>query len=207
MVKRSRSRYSYSMLPSKGADTLISTGRTADDNPERDIANSRHRRWNLRLKTYWGYLAFNFLAFLLPALYSTLSKLWVANIDSSHVVTTDVYTYISVVAQVLNDGLPRTAWLIIGDNVTRTLSSRILWRRCESFSEASGGDHEDEHRYEHLLVARSCGGRIRNARIESVLFLGHAHISYLPMRKYFSSPSHGASDSRKSISSSRSFSS
>jgi Na+-driven multidrug efflux pump len=75
---------------------------------------------------YSGSLAFNFLAFLLPALYSTLSKLWVANIDSSHVVTTDVYTYISVVAQVLNDGLPRTAWLIIGDNVTRTLSSRIV---------------------------------------------------------------------------------
>ncbi|KAF4628384.1 hypothetical protein G7Y89_g9768 [Cudoniella acicularis] len=76
-------------------------------------------------QTYWGSLAFNFLAFLLPALYSTLSKLWVANIDSNLVVTTDVYTYISVVAQVLNDGLPRTAWLIIGDNVTRTIPSRI----------------------------------------------------------------------------------
>lgn len=61
----------------------------------------------------------------MPALYSTLSKLWVADIDSSLVVTTDVYTYISVVAQVLNDGLPRTAWLIIGDNVTRTFPSRI----------------------------------------------------------------------------------
>lgn len=30
-----------------------------------------------------------------------------------------------MVAQVLNDGLPRTAWLIIGDRTTRTLSSRI----------------------------------------------------------------------------------
>jgi Na+-driven multidrug efflux pump len=58
-------------------------------------------------------------------LYSTLSKLWVANIDSSQVVTTDVYTYLSVVAQILNDGLPRTAWLIIGDNSTRTPASRI----------------------------------------------------------------------------------
>jgi hypothetical protein len=74
---------------------------------------------------YEGSLAFNLLAFLLPALYSTLSKLWVANINSSLVVTTDVYTYISVVANVLNDGLPRTAWLIIGDKSTRTMSSRI----------------------------------------------------------------------------------
>jgi hypothetical protein len=72
-----------------------------------------------------GSLWFNLLAFLLHALYSTLSKLWVANIDSSLVVTTDVYTYISVVAQVLNDDFPRTAWLIIGDNVSRTLSSRM----------------------------------------------------------------------------------
>lgn len=74
---------------------------------------------------YIGSLAFNLVAFLLPALYSTLSKLWVANIDSSLVVTTDVYTYISVIANVLNDGLPRTAWLIIGDRSTRSIESRI----------------------------------------------------------------------------------
>ena len=77
------------------------------------------------MSRYWGSLVFNFVTFLLPALYSTLSKLWVANIDSSQVVTADVYTYISVVAQVLNDGLPRTAWLIIGDDSTRRLASRI----------------------------------------------------------------------------------
>ena len=40
-------------------------------------------------------------------------------------VTTDVYTYIGVVANVLNDGLPRSAWLIIGDRTTRTVSSRL----------------------------------------------------------------------------------
>jgi Na+-driven multidrug efflux pump len=80
-------------------------------------ANSRFR--------YSGSLAFNFLAFLLPALYSTLSKLWVANIDASFVATTDVYTYMSTVAEVLNEGLPRTAWLIIGDTATRSMSSRI----------------------------------------------------------------------------------
>jgi len=70
-------------------------------------------------------LLFNLGAFFLPALYATLSKLWVANIDSSQVVTTDVYTYIGVIVQVLNDGLPRTAWSIIGDKSTRTTSSRI----------------------------------------------------------------------------------
>lgn len=48
-----------------------------------------------------------------------------ANIDSSQVVTTDVYTYIGVIANVLNDGLPRTSWLIIGDKTTRTTSSRL----------------------------------------------------------------------------------
>ena len=75
--------------------------------------------------SYPGSLLFNLGAFFLPALYSTLSKLWVANIDSSQVVTTDIYTYIGVIAQVLNDGLPRSAWLIIGDKSTRTVSSRL----------------------------------------------------------------------------------
>lgn len=62
---------------------------------------------------------------MLPVLYGTLSKLWVANIDSSQVVTTDVYIYIGVIVNVLNDGLPRTAWNVIGDKTTRTPSSRI----------------------------------------------------------------------------------
>lgn len=44
--------------------------------------------------SYSGSLIFNLGAFFLPALYSTVSKLWVAKIDSSQVVTTDVYTYI-----------------------------------------------------------------------------------------------------------------
>ncbi|KAF2434599.1 hypothetical protein EJ08DRAFT_657327 [Tothia fuscella] len=79
----------------------------------------------LRRDRYSGALLFNFCAFLLPALYSTLSKLWVANIDSSLVVTTDVYTCIGVVVGVINEGLPRAAWVIIGDKASRTLSSRI----------------------------------------------------------------------------------
>ena len=51
--------------------------------------------------------------------------MWVANIDSKAVVTTDVYTYIGVIVEVLNEGLPRSAWLIIGDKSTRTLPSRL----------------------------------------------------------------------------------
>ena len=70
-------------------------------------------------------MAFNLCAFLLPALYGTLSKLWIANIDPKQVVTTDVYTYVGVVVSVLNDGLPRAAWLVIGDRATRTVASRL----------------------------------------------------------------------------------
>ena len=54
-----------------------------------------------------------------------MSKLWVANIDASQVATTDVYTYIGVVAEGINEGLPRASWLIIGDKSSRTLASRI----------------------------------------------------------------------------------
>lgn len=73
---------------------------------------------------YPGALLINLLAFTLPALYATLSKLWVAAISTSAVATTDAYTYITVVAEVLNEGLPRAAWLIIG-NRTRSLPNRL----------------------------------------------------------------------------------
>ncbi|KAL5944616.1 hypothetical protein ACKVV1_003425 [Pyricularia oryzae] len=75
--------------------------------------------------TYIGALIFNFASFILPTLYGTLSKLWVANIDSSLVVITNAYTYIGVVAKTLNEGLPRAAWVIIGDHAFRTLSQRL----------------------------------------------------------------------------------
>ena len=78
-----------------------------------------------RRSTYSGALLFNLVAFVLPALYSTLSKLWVANIDKSLVVTTDVYTYIGVIAEVLNEGLPRAAWVVIGDKASRSLGHRL----------------------------------------------------------------------------------
>lgn len=41
------------------------------------------------------------------------------------VVTTDVYTYIGVVTECINEGLPRATWVIIGDKSSRTLSSRL----------------------------------------------------------------------------------
>ncbi|KAJ6787768.1 hypothetical protein PWT90_06454 [Aphanocladium album] len=75
--------------------------------------------------TYASALAFNLASFILPALYSTLSKLWVARIDASLVATTDTYTYIGVVAEILNEGLPRTAWVVIGDKASRTLAQRL----------------------------------------------------------------------------------
>lgn len=57
--------------------------------------------------------------------YSTLSKLWVANIDTKLVATTDSYTYIGVVSEVINEGLPRAAWVIIGDKAARAFHSRL----------------------------------------------------------------------------------
>ncbi|RYP66500.1 hypothetical protein DL771_007760 [Monosporascus sp. 5C6A] len=95
---------------------------------------ARHRRggrsfWGEKTRglrsTYNGALLFNVAAFFLPALYGTLSKLWVANIDASMVVTTDVYTYIGVFAEVLNEGLPRAAWVVVGDGASRTQAERL----------------------------------------------------------------------------------
>lgn len=40
-------------------------------------------------------------------------------------IITDIYTYIGVVSEVVNDGLPKVAWLLIGDKATRTMSSRL----------------------------------------------------------------------------------
>ncbi|KAL1306150.1 hypothetical protein AAFC00_004260 [Neodothiora populina] len=89
-----------------------------------DGRTSTRRTSTWSRSSYTGTLAFNICAFILPALYGTLSKLWVANIDASMVVTTDAYTYIGVVAECLNEGLPRAAWNVIGDKANRSLSSR-----------------------------------------------------------------------------------
>lgn len=78
-----------------------------------------------RFKSFTGSAIFNLLAFAPPAVYSTLSKLWVAKLSSSEVVTTDIYTYIGIIVEVINDGIPRSAWLIIGDKSSRSLHSRL----------------------------------------------------------------------------------
>jgi Na+-driven multidrug efflux pump len=41
------------------------------------------------------------------------------------VVTTDTYTYISIIAEVLNEGLPRASYLVIGDAANRTYRERL----------------------------------------------------------------------------------
>ncbi|KAF2180315.1 hypothetical protein K469DRAFT_640154 [Zopfia rhizophila CBS 207.26] len=138
---RAYHRYLYKMLPNKDKSAPH-----VDDSPEQTFSedemptdDQRHElpqlpwkkqlrsdlKLSYRRKSYTGALLFNIGAFILPALYATLSKLWVANIDSSMVVTTDSYTYISVVAEVLNEGLPRAAWLIIGDESSRSFRSRL----------------------------------------------------------------------------------
>ncbi|EAW16715.1 uncharacterized protein NFIA_060710 [Aspergillus fischeri NRRL 181] len=80
---------------------------------------------NLVQPRYTGAFLFNTAAFILPALYSTLVKIWIANIDSSLVVTTDVYTYINTVAEVINEGLPRAVWVTIADTEARSLKARL----------------------------------------------------------------------------------
>ncbi|KAL4952204.1 hypothetical protein BDW69DRAFT_200910 [Aspergillus filifer] len=75
--------------------------------------------------SYIGALLFNIASFILPALYSTLVKIWIANIDSSLVVTTDVYTYVGTVAEVLNEGLPRAVWTTIANKEARSFKARL----------------------------------------------------------------------------------
>ncbi|KAF2215788.1 hypothetical protein CERZMDRAFT_109658 [Cercospora zeae-maydis SCOH1-5] len=113
-------------MSSKNASLSAVTQVDVRSRGERD--NDNHQTSSIPFwsrSRYSGALLFNFCAFILPALYGTLSKLWVANIDRNLVVTTDVYTYIGVVSEVLNEGLPRAAWLIVGDRSNRSLASRL----------------------------------------------------------------------------------
>ncbi|GAA6055933.1 hypothetical protein JCM3770_005600 [Rhodotorula araucariae] len=79
--------------------------------------------WSRR--RYPGALLFNVGCFLLPALYGTLSKIWIANIDASLMVTTDTYTYVGIVVEVFNEALPRAVWSTVADYSTRSLASRL----------------------------------------------------------------------------------
>ncbi|CAL8577150.1 hypothetical protein XPA_002995 [Xanthoria parietina] len=113
-------RFRYTMLPKKDHSVTETVEDAIQDEDRPSIINLWARR-----DRYFGALFFNVFAFLLPALYGTLSKLWVANIDSSLIATTDSYTYIGVVSEVVNEGLPRAAWLIIGDKSTRSFHARL----------------------------------------------------------------------------------
>lgn len=84
-----------------------------------------HMRSSWHRSHYCGSLAFNVAAFVLPALYGTLSKLWVAQINASMVVTTDAYTYMNTASEAFNEGLPRAAWVIIGDKASRDRTRRL----------------------------------------------------------------------------------
>ncbi|RPA75809.1 hypothetical protein BJ508DRAFT_365399 [Ascobolus immersus RN42] len=116
-----------------GNDTLkpstTATSQPVSDTPDGEEALLPDKRsaWlqSFTRNRYPGALAFNLSTFILPALYGTLSKLWIASIDSSKVATTDSYTYVSVIIEVVNEGLPKAAYLIIGDKASRTLQSRL----------------------------------------------------------------------------------
>ncbi|TQV99374.1 hypothetical protein V2A60_004852 [Cordyceps javanica] len=88
---------------------------------------------------YVRALLFNLASFVLPALYSTLSKLWVARIDASLVATTDTYTYIGVIVEIVNEGLPRAAWVIIGDKASRSLTQRLALTNTLILAQSSLG--------------------------------------------------------------------
>lgn len=122
-------------------------------------------RWWSR-KNYTGALLFNIGAFILPALYSTLVKLWVANMDSSLVVTTGAYTYIGVVAEVLNEGLPRAVWVTIADRSKRDFHSRVGLAHTLVLFQSSLGPKMVSSAVSHLKsrVCSSLGDRMPGSR-------------------------------------------
>ncbi|KAI3321679.1 hypothetical protein HD806DRAFT_545877 [Xylariaceae sp. AK1471] len=91
---------------------------------------------------YFGSLAFNVAAFILPALYGTLPKLWVANVDSSMVVTTDVYTYLNTAAEAFNEaflelpGLQLTHTLILFQGVAGLILSIVFLSAASAFADS-----------------------------------------------------------------------
>jgi hypothetical protein len=74
---------------------------------------------------YHGALLFNAGSFLLPAIYGTLAKLWIAHINDQLISTAETYVYIGVVVEVINEGLPRASYKVIGDKSRRSHGQRI----------------------------------------------------------------------------------
>ncbi|KAF2639628.1 hypothetical protein P280DRAFT_470252 [Massarina eburnea CBS 473.64] len=137
---RGQHRYRYSMMSTPKHDTAVREVRSREGSMEEEQhqnAGEEHEpiSWKKQVlvdvklswhrETYTGALAFNIATFILPALYSTLSKLWVARIDSSRVMTIDLYAYIGVVVEVVNEGLARASYLIIGDKSSRSFRERV----------------------------------------------------------------------------------
>ncbi|KAI0128187.1 hypothetical protein F4776DRAFT_198539 [Hypoxylon sp. NC0597] len=120
-----RLRFRYTMLPETDHADGNEQRSSWDVNTDGRSNDASTHRVCCHRDRYEGALLFNVGAFVLPALYATLSKLWVADFDSTLVVTTDAYTYIGVVVEVLNEGLPRAAWVIIGDKASRSMAQRL----------------------------------------------------------------------------------
>jgi len=110
-------------------DAVSINSKTSQLGPEDDLVSSspplQAMAWYSRKRRYPGALLFNVGSFLLPALYGTLSKMWVAGIDSSLVSTTDAYTYLLVVVEVFNEGLPKAVWSTIANSATNDISTRL----------------------------------------------------------------------------------
>ncbi|OIW29697.1 hypothetical protein CONLIGDRAFT_615871 [Coniochaeta ligniaria NRRL 30616] len=126
----SRFRGAYTMLAKDDPTETTAAAAAQPPSPEPPdndlpVSNIDEKRHLWSRSAYPGSLLFNLATFILPALYSTLSKLWVSSINSSLVVTTDAYTYMSTAAEAVNEGLPRAAWVIIGDKSSRTLAARL----------------------------------------------------------------------------------
>ncbi|KAK2713043.1 uncharacterized protein LOC136025301 isoform X2 [Artemia franciscana] len=94
-------------------DLPFSATRREDDIIEPDRERNK-QQWYSR-KSYFGAVCFNIATYLIPAIYSTLSKLWIAKINADSVATTDAYTYMGVIVEIWNEGLPRASYLVIGD--------------------------------------------------------------------------------------------
>ena len=77
----------YRMVSNKD-DSLDATNIPAEDEVDPRPSRAALIKDKLHRNTYLGSLLFNIGAFALPAIYGTLSKLWIADIDSSRVVTT-----------------------------------------------------------------------------------------------------------------------
>ncbi|GAA5944940.1 hypothetical protein JCM10213_001822 [Rhodosporidiobolus nylandii] len=105
------------------SDTSINKA-SLQDEPRQDPVPWWSRR------RYSGTLLFNLACFLLPALYGTLSKMWIASIDDGNLVaTSDTYTYVGIIVEVFNEALPRAVWSTVADYSTRSLAERLALTR------------------------------------------------------------------------------